>query len=68
MIGKSSIAKALICDKAQAHCQQTLAITVTYNHHQLRGFILKASSWPASKLEILGHSTELTITRQLWER
>ena len=46
IISKSSIAKAFICDKSKANCQQTLAKTIVYNC--LEGLCCKASSWPAA--------------------
>ena len=58
IISKSSIAKAFICDKSKANCQQTLGKTIIYTTTtSLEGLCCKASSWSAAKLEILGHST-----------
>ena len=42
MICEPSIAKALICDKRKANCQQTLAKTIMYDCHQPRGFMLQS--------------------------
>ena len=50
MICEPSIAKALICDKPKANCQQTLAKTITYNRHLPRGFMLQSVQVASSQV------------------